>query len=223
MENMGNYKDANNTQKKNKLLIIGAGGHGRVVADIAMKMNKWGHIAFLDDDENINSSMGIDIIGKSKDAFIYIKDYDIFVAIGNNKTREKIQNQLEKAGASIPILIHPSAIIGKEVDIGNGTVVIAGAVINCCSKISRGCIVNTCATIDHDNVIQEYVHISPGVRIAGTVEIGKGTWIGIGAVIINDKKITSGCIIGAGAVVVKDIIEAGIYIGVPATKFYREK
>ena len=203
---------------KNKLLIIGASGHGRVAADIAMKMNRWQQIAFLDDDETIKFSMGIEVIGKSNDAFIYISDYDIFVAIGNNKTREKIQSQLKKAGASIPTLIHPRATIGEKVEMGTGIMVMAGAVINCCSKIGEGCIVNTGATIDHDNVIEDYVHISPGVHIAGTVRVGKGSWMGIGSVVSNNVNIVNGCMIGAGAVVVKDITEAGTYVGVPVKK-----
>jgi len=207
-----------NMTNKNKLLIIGASGHGRVVADIAMKMNKWQQIAFLDDDENIKSSMGIEVIGKSADAFTYITDADIFVAIGNNSTREKIQERLEGEGASIPVLVHPNAAIGVEVELGTGTVVMAGVVINSCTKIGKGCIINTGATIDHDNVIEDYVHISPGAHLAGTVEVGKGTWIGIGSIVSNNINITSGCIVGAGAVVVKDITEAGTYVGVPARR-----
>lgn len=209
-------KDTYNVAKNNKLLIIGAGGHGKVIADIALKMDKWRKIAFLDDDENIGSVMKIDVIGKLDDVDNYIKDYDIIVAIGNNKVREKIQNRLEMAGANIPILIHPSAIIGEKVELGAGTVVMAGVIINCCSRIGKGCILNTGATIDHDNVIEDYVHISPGALLAGTVRIGKNTWIGIGSVIINNISITSGCIIGAGTVVVKDITKVGTYVGIPA-------
>lgn len=207
-----------NTSSKNDLLIIGAGGHGRVVADIALKMNRWKKIYFLDDDESIKTIIGIEVIGKSNDAFIYISDYDIFVAIGNNRIREKIQSQLEKVGASIPTLIHPRSIIGEAVEIGIGTTIMAGAIINSCSKIGKGCIINTGATIDHDNIIKDYVHISPGVHISGNVEIAKRTWIGIGASVSNNVSITSNCIVGAGAVVIKDIIEAGTYVGVPARK-----
>lgn len=211
-------KSMDSMTNKDKLIIIGASGHGRVVADIALKMNKWQQIAFLDDDETIKSSMGIDVIGKLTDAFTYISDCDLFVAIGNNKTREKIQSQIQTAGANIPILIHPSATIGEKVVVGTGTVVMAGAIINCCSKIGKGCIVNTGATIDHDNVIKDFVHISPGAHLAGTVRVSKGTWIGIGAVVNNNVNITSGCIVGAGAVVVRNITDAGIYVGVPARK-----
>ena len=201
-----------------KLLIIGASGHGSVVADIAMNMNRWQSIAFLDDDENIKSSMGIEVIGKSNKAFTYISDCDIFVAIGNNKIREKIQIQLETAGAKIPTLIHPSAIIGANVEVGVGTVIMAGAVINCNCIIGKGCIINTGATIDHHNVLEDYVHVSPGSHLGGAVKIGKSTWIAIGAVICNNVNITCGCTVGAGAVVVRDITEVGTYVGVPADK-----
>ena len=203
---------------KDKLLIIGASGHGKVIADIAIKMNKWKSIAFLDDDESIKSSMGISVIGKSANAHLYMKDYDIFVAIGSNVTREKIQERLEAEGASIPVLIHPMAIIGEQVRFGAGTAVMAGTVINCCTIIGKGCIINTGTTIDHDNFIEDYVHISPGAHTAGTVRIGKGTWLGVGSVVSNNINITNGCKVGAGAVVVKDITEAGTYIGVPARR-----
>jgi sugar O-acyltransferase (sialic acid O-acetyltransferase NeuD family) len=203
---------------KNRLLIIGASGHGRVVADIAIKSNLWRQIAFLDDDESIRDSMGVAVIDRSANVIKYVNDYCIFVAIGDNKTREKIQNQIEKEGANIPVLIHPSAIIGENVKIGAGTVVMAGAVINCCSRVGKGCIVNTGATIDHDNVIEDYVHISPGVHLAGTVKIGKNSWIGIGSVVSNNINIVCDCKVGAGAVVVRNITEPGTYVGIPARR-----
>jgi len=203
---------------KGKLLIIGASGHGKVIAEIAIKMGKWQSIAFLDDDEGIKLSLGMNVIGKTDDAFKYINEFDIFVAIGNNETREKIQERLELEGASIPILIHPKAVIGEQVKLGSGTVIMAGVVINCCTSIGKGCIINTGATIDHDNILENFVHISPGVNLAGTVSIGKGSWIGIGSTVINNISITGGCKIGAGAVVIRDITEAGIYVGVPARR-----
>ncbi|MBD7913305.1 acetyltransferase [Clostridium cibarium] len=199
-----------------KLLIIGASGHGKVVLDIALKLNRWRKIFFLDDNESIKSTMGIDVIGKSRDALKNINDYDIFIAIGNNEAREKIQMQLEKAGASIPTLVHPNVVLGQNVELGVGTVIMAGVVINSNSKIRRGCIVNTGATIDHDNIIESFVHISPGTHLAGGVSIGEKAWLGTGVVVINNKKIIRECLVGAGAVVVKDINEAGVYVGIPA-------
>ncbi|MBS8265631.1 acetyltransferase [Mesobacillus boroniphilus] len=203
---------------KNKLLIIGASGHGKVVADIALKMNKWQSIAFLDDDKSIKISMGLDVIGTSDDVFTHIEECEIFVGIGNNTTRQRIYERLETLGASIPLLIHPDAVIGSHVDIGIGTAVMAGVIVNCCTKIGKGCIVNTGSTIDHDNVIGDLVHISPGVHLAGTVKVGQGSWLGIGSVVSNNIKISNGCKVGAGSVVVKDITEPGVYVGVPVRR-----
>jgi sugar O-acyltransferase (sialic acid O-acetyltransferase NeuD family) len=203
---------------KNKLLIIGAGGHGKVVADIAMNMGKWENISFLDDSKHIKESLGLKVIGRSKEAINYIDEYDIFIAVGNNYIRKQLHEKLEKAGATIPVLVHPSATIGKEVDIESGTVVMAGAVINCSTKISKSCIINTSASIDHDCKIGSNVHISPGANLAGNVTIGKNTWIGIGSVISNNIYVTEDCKLGAGAVVIESISIPGTYVGIPARR-----
>lgn len=203
---------------RDKLIIIGASGHGKVVADIAIKTNKWQSIAFLDDDESIKTSMGLEVIGKTADAFTYKDEAEFFVAIGSNVTREKIQEKLIAEGLNVASLIHPSAVIGIDVEIGIGSVVMAGVVINSSSRIGKGCIINTNSSLDHDNTIEDYVHISPGVRTGGSVVIGKCTWLGIGSVVSNNVNICSGCKVGAGAVVVKDITEPGTYVGVPVRK-----
>jgi sugar O-acyltransferase (sialic acid O-acetyltransferase NeuD family) len=208
--------------KKDKLLIIGAGGHGRVVADIAKKLNRYSYIAFLDDDQSLKSRIGIEVIGCSDDISNYISEYDIFVAIGKNDIREKFQSKLEGLEATIPVLIHPNAVIGENVKINEGTVVMAGVIINCGSTIGKGCIINTSASIDHDDILEDFIHISPGAHLAGTVKIGTGSWIGIGATVSNNLSIISNCIIGAGAVVIKDIKETGIYIGVPVRIISKE-
>ena len=206
---------------KDNLIIIGASGHGKVIADIAIKMNKWQSVAFLDDDESIKTSMGLKVIGKMADAFTYKDEADFFVAIGKNATREKVQGKLMDQGMTVVKLIHPSAVIGTDVEIGMGTVVMAGVVINSSSRIGEGCIINTSSSLDHDNIIEDYVHISPGASLAGTVKVGRGSWIGIGSVISNNVNICSGCKVGAGAVVVKDITEPGTYVGVPVRRVDR--
>lgn len=203
---------------KDKLIIIGAGGHGRAVADIALKMNQWESIYFLDDDETMDKSMGIAVIGSSQDASKYIKDHDIFVAIGNNHSREKVQRMLEDWGASIPTMIHPKSIIGEKVKIGLGTVLMAGVIVNSCTTIGKGCIINTASTIGHDNILEDYVHVSSGSNLAGTVTVGKNTWIGIGSIVINNIQITKGCKIGAGSLVIRSIEEPGTYVGSPVRK-----
>lgn len=201
-----------------RLIILGASGHGKVVADIAIKMNKWKSIVFLDDEESIKVSIGLEVIGKTTDAFRYKDEADFFVAIGNNATREKIQEKFIEEGLNVVSLIHPRAVIGIDVEIGNGTVIMAGVVINSSSRVGKGCIINTSSSLDHDNDIKSYVHISPGVRTAGNVIIGKGTWLGIGSVVSNNVNICSGCKVGAGAVVLKDITESGTYVGVPVRR-----
>jgi len=203
---------------KNQLLIIGASGHGKVVADIALKLNKWKQIFFLDDDDSIVEAMGIKVIGKTADAFLHIKDSDIFAAVGDNTTRKEIHEKLESLEANIPVLIHPNAVVGDDVSIKKGTVVMAGVVINCCTNIGRGCIINTGSIVDHDNKISDFVHISPGAHLSGSVSIGESSWIGTGCDIINNISITNHCIIGAGSVVIKDISESGTYVGIPSHK-----
>ena len=200
------------------LIIIGASGHGKVVADIAMKMNKWKNIAFLDDNLSLKNIMGIPVIGSSANVVEHKKHSDFFVAIGNNSTRERIQEGLLAQGTSIVSLVHPSAIIGTDVNVGIGTAIMAGVVINSSSVVGKGCIINSNSGLDHDNHIGDYVHISPRTHLAGTVKVGKGSWLGIGSVVSNNINICSGCKIGAGAVVVKDITESGTYVGVPVRK-----
>lgn len=199
-----------------KIIIIGASGHGKVVADIASK-NGYRDIRFLDDDISKIYCGKYEVIGNIDSAVKY-SDCDFIVAIGNADIRCRILDALIINKLHVVKLVHPSVNIGDDVQIGIGTVVMAGAVINSSTKIRKGCIINTAATIDHDNYIDDYVHISVGSHLAGMVTIGKKTWVGIGAVVSNNISICNNCIIGAGAVVVKDIDRCGTYVGIPATE-----
>ena len=199
-----------------RLIIIGASGHGKVVADIAEKMGKYKQIALLDDNGSIETCNDFPVIGKSNDADKYLGDTDFFVAIGNAEIRRKLFDSLVEKGAKIPVLIHPDAVIGKNVSIDIGTVVMAGVVINSETEIGKGCIINTSASVDHDCKIHDYVHVSVGAHIAGTVEIGDNTWLGIGSTVSNNVAIAKNSIIGAGAVVIKDIPENCVAVGAPA-------
>lgn len=201
-----------------KLIIIGASGHGKVIADIALKLNQYDEISFLDDNEEMKECMQFKVVGKVKDVYNYISDSDIFVAIGNSIVRKNFIEDLKAKGANIPTLIHPNAIIGINVSIGLGTVVMPGAIINPNSTIGEGCIINTSASVDHDCNIGDYVHVSVDAHLAGTVKVSEHTWIGIGATVKNNVSIGANMMIGAGAVVVKDLTESGTYIGVPAQK-----
>ncbi len=199
-------------------MIIGAGGHGKVVADIALKCGLWKTIEFLDDSEAVLSCLGLPVVGKTQDYKKHLNDCDFFVAVGNNQVREFLINMLEADGAEVVCLVHPNAVVGKEVVLGKGTVAMAGCVINSSTEIGKGCIINTSASVDHDNRIEDFVHLSPGVHLAGNVKVGKGCWLGIGSTVINDISLCEGCIVGAGAVVIRDITQPGSYVGVPAKK-----
>lgn len=192
-----------------KLIIIGASGHGKVIADIAVR-NGYEDIVFLDDDENVKECAGFPVIGKTDEA--KEMDGDKIVAIGNPKIRERIQEEI----SGVITLIHPNAVISRRVHVGKGTVVMAGAVINSDVIIGKGCIINTGASVDHDCKITDYVHVSVGSHLSGTVEIGRRTWIGAGATVSNNVNICGDCMIGAGTVVIKDIDKPGTYVGVPA-------
>lgn len=196
----------------NRLIIIGASGHGKVIADIAVKIG-YTDIVFLDDNEKITECAGFPVVGKTVQAGDM--DGDKIVAIGNAGIRETIQETIETV-----TLVHPDAIISRRVQIGQGTVVMAGAVINSDVTIGQGCIINTCASVDHDCKIGNYVHVSVGAHVAGTCEIGKGTWIGVGAVVSNNIRIHDDSIVGAGAVVVSNIEQSGTYVGVPVRKVH---
>lgn len=195
----------------NRLIIVGASGHGKVVADIA-KLSGYRDIVFLDNNPEIKECAGYPVLGP--DTMVKDLEGDLFIAVGNAEIRRRLMDR--EAGRSFPVLIHPSAVIAEGVKIGDGTVVMAGTVVNPDTKIGKGCIVNTSSSIDHDCVVEDFSHIAVGAHLCGTVHVGKGTWIGAGATVSNNVDICGNCMIGAGAVVVKDIKEPGTYVGVPA-------
>lgn len=193
--------------KDREIIIVGAGGHSKVIEDILI-LNGRKIFGFLDD-----NYVGSEILGKVELIEKYKDKYDFVLAIGNNEIREKIS---KKYLVKYAVVIHPKAIISKNVQIKEGTVIMAGVIINSDAQIGKHCIVNTGAIIEHDNKIEDYTHISPGAILAGNVKVNKKSWIGAGATIIQGITIGESSIVGAGAVVVKDIPELCIAVGVPA-------
>lgn len=204
---------------RKKVVIIGAGGHAKVIADIIKKSGDE-IIGFLDDNKKKGTNIikEYKVLGDFNNRFplaIANSDYEFIIAIGDNKKREEISHS---PNLKFYTAIHPSAQIGLDVEIKEGTVVMANVCINSSAKIGKHCIINTGAIIEHDNIIEDFVHISPNVALGGTVKIGKNTHVGIGSTIKNNITICENCKIGAGAVVVKDIKEEGTYVGVPAKR-----
>lgn len=196
-----------------QLIIIGASGHGKVIADIAKKLG-YSKIVFLDDDESVHECGGYPVLGRSSE--VGTIEADVIVGIGNAGVRERIQESIPNE--KLTTLIHPDAVIAEDVVVGKGTVIMAGAVVNPGARIGKGCIINTCSSVDHDCNVGDYVHIAVGSHLCGTVTVGNSTWVGAGAIVSNNVGICSDCMIGAGAVIVKNIDLAGTYIGNPAKK-----
>ena len=204
------------------VIIIGAGGHAKVIADIIYKSGD-NLIGFLDDNlanKGKEIYLGKKVLGTTKDIENYNKNYFI-IGIGNNSIRKKINNE---NNLKLYTAIHPSAIIAQDVKIGTGSVIMAGVVINPGTVIGKNCIINTCSSLDHDNLLEDYVHISPGAHLAGTVTIKEGTWICTGAIVKNNITIGKNNIIGAGATVIKNIEEEGCtFVGIPVKKLIKTK
>lgn len=199
-----------------KVIIVGASGHGKVVADIVLCSHDV-VLGFLDDNTALpEAAGGFPILGRTEDYYSY-PEAEFIIAIGNAAVRERIAASMD--GVRWYSAVHPSAVISPlDTEIGTGTVVMANAVINPGAKIGRHCIVNTGAVVEHDSIVEDFAHISVGARLAGTVRVGERTWVGIGAVISNNVAVGPDCMVGAGAVVVKNIAKPGVYVGVPARK-----
>jgi sugar O-acyltransferase (sialic acid O-acetyltransferase NeuD family) len=205
-------------QNLDNLLIVGAGGHGKVVAEAARAMNRWIKIAFLDDKyESIQKHHNCSVIGGMDSYPKFIDEYqDLFIAVGNNQDRIRHIEKYTNAGFNIPNIIHPTAIVSDTAKICSGTVVLANVVINASVSIGNGSIINTSSSIDHDCVIGDVVHICPGSNLAGNVHVGRLSFIGIGSCIIQGVKVGDEVTIGAGTVVVKDIPAKLKVVGNPA-------
>jgi len=193
------------------LSLIGFGGHAKVLIDIA-RLNGFSINALYDDDiRKQNSSYNSIKLNVPVD---YALSENVIIAIGDNSIRKNIS--VKAVNAHWTSIIHPSAIISNDVYIGEGTVVMAGVIIQPGSKIGRHCILNTGSCIDHDCLIEDFVHIAPKAALAGGVKIGEGTLIGIGSSVVPNVTIGKWSTIGAGAAVICDIPDNCIAVGVPA-------
>lgn len=197
--------------------ILGAGGHGKVVAEIA-ELNGYHDIVFYDDRwPDITFLEHWNVSGDTSALLSKASSYDLTViAIGNNAERRKKQDDLDAAGANFELLAHPSARISKYTIINGGTVVMANAVVNPFTYIGAGCIINTSCTVDHDCRLADGVHISPGANLAGGVEVGTNSWIGIGSQVKQFVVIGRDVVVGAGATVLQSIPDFEVVVGSPA-------
>ena len=203
-----------------KIVLISAGGHGRVVADIA-ELNGYSEIVFVDNHfPTLKKNLVWDVVVK------FLKEvegtYSAFVAVGHCLARLDLIQQLRDMKLVVPTLIHPSASVSAHARISFGSVIMPQTVINAGALIGVGAIINSGATVDHDCQIGNGVHISPGAHLAGGVEVGDGSWIGIGSSIRENIKIGKGVMVGAWRVVVKTVADSQTVFGIPARNDLRK-
>ena len=192
--------------KENKVYLYGASGHARVIMD-SLRASGYEIEALVDDNLELTELDMLPILHESRGLSPFI------ISIGKNDTRRKVAEKLTTEGATFERAIHPNAVLSPSTKIGEGTVVMAGVLINAFSQIGRHCIINTGASIDHECQLEDFVHVSPHATLCGNVSVGEGTWIGAGSTIIQGINIGKWCVIGAGSVVTKDIPDGYLAVG----------
>ncbi|WP_309083905.1 acetyltransferase [Chelativorans sp.] len=200
------------------LLILGSGGHGRVVADVA-RASGYTTIAFLDDDpqSGVGNRAPFSVLGPMAMLEELVQVWPAaMAAIGNNLKRLELFERLRHAGYETPSVAHPSAVVSHSASMGAGVLVAPGAVINAGAHIFDAAIINTGARIDHDCTIGVASHIAPGATLSGNVSVGARSWLGTGCSVRQGVKIGDDAVIGVGAAVVTDLPGDMVYVGVPA-------
>lgn len=206
-----------------KVVIYGAGGHGKVVADILLSSREHEVIGFIDSNESLYGStvIGLPVCGgepwlreQSK-----IDHWGVALGIGHNDMRRQIVARL--SGLRVVTAVHPSAIVSRFAEIGEGTVVMAAAVINPNARIGRAAIINSGAVVEHDVVIGDYSHVSPSAVLGGAAELGELSHLGLGAVVLPGVKIGDRSIIGGAACVTRSVPSNTTVVGVPAKPLVR--
>ncbi|HET8761735.1 MAG TPA: acetyltransferase [Nitrospiria bacterium] len=203
-----------------RVVIVGAGGHGHVVADIFLARSRSEAVrvvGFLDDDSSLHGTqiMGIPVIG-SFERLGDVEHDGVIVAIGTNRTRGRVFDACKARGERLVNAIHPAAVVGTGARFGEGVMVCAGVVVNPLAVIGDDVILNTSCTVDHHVGIEAHAHVGPGVHLAGEVRVGEGALVGVGANVIPRCAIGAWSVIGAGSAVITDVPAETTAVGVPA-------
>lgn len=203
------------------IVIIGAGGHSRVVYDILRTDHNVAVSAFVDNSPRGSEEtiMGTPVIGDHDVLPAYVEENDVsgfIVAVGDNEIRRDHFEKLTEMGLEPVSAIHPDATISETADIGPGTVVASGAIITTNAKVGENSIVNTGSVIEHESEVGDHAHVGPGTTVAGRVAIGDGTFVGMGSSVTDYTTIGENATIGAGSVVLEDVDSNTLAVGAPA-------
>lgn len=204
-----------------RIIILGSGGHGQVIADAIHAQQKCGVarevVGFLDDNRRRHGAdvLGTAVLGNFSELANFEHDA-VVIGIGTNQVRSCLYAELRARGERFATIVHPRAVIADDARIGEGTVVFAGAVVNTGTVIGCNCIINTAASVDHHCRIMDHVHIAPGAHTGGTVVVGKGSLLGIGSSVLPNKSIGDWVTVGASSAVITDIPDGFTVCGVPA-------
>lgn len=200
------------------LVLIGAGGHGRVVAEAATASG-W-RCVFCDPARAQGERIGgVEVVAQDEDAVLdRFIEAAFILAVGPRLTRQKIAARLAARGVRFGTVIHPSAIVSPTARIEPGAAVLSGAIVNADAVVGTHAIINSAAVIEHDCVIGEGVHVSPGAVLTGGVRVGDWAEIGARAVVLPGRCVCAQAQIGAGAVVTRGIAAPGVYVGMPARR-----
>jgi len=204
-----------------RVVIVGAGGHGHVVADALIAAAKggseWQPVGYVDDNAALvgRTLLGLPVLGLIA-SLAQLPHDGVVVAIGDNERRRSVFNLLDQRGERFVTARHPSAVVAASVDVGAGTMICAGVIVNPSTTIGSNVILNTGCTIDHHSRIADHVHVGPGVHAGGAVTVKTAALVGIGATIMPGRTIGAGSVVGAGALVQRDVADATVVVGVPA-------
>jgi len=205
--------------EKTNFILYGAGGHAAVVEAAACCCDDLEIAALLDDGKNVGEKL---VYAQVSGGFDKLQELfnkgtkTVHIAVGINKTRETLFQKIKKLNFELLTIIHPSAVIETAAIIEAGTFIAAQAVVGTRTTIGKSCIINSGATVDHDNIISDFVHVCPGVNLAGDVAVGARSMIGIGVSVIQGITIGKDCLIGAGSVVIRDVPDGVTVAGNPA-------
>jgi sugar O-acyltransferase (sialic acid O-acetyltransferase NeuD family) len=204
----------------NDLVIVGAGGHGKVVLDVLLAERRYRPVGFVDADPALTDAYvgGLPVLG-SINSLTRLRQQHVrhaVVAIGDNRTRLRYASLLREQGFELASAVHPTASVSPSVTVGDNVVVCPQAAVVCEARLGLGTIVNTGAVIDRECLIGDGVHVCPGAVLAGRVRVGRGAFVGIGAQVIQCLTIGRFAVVGAGAAVIDDVPDFTTVVGVPA-------